>query len=168
MVITGTITEASQPSAPSGQFNVMYQDVVITDNAGRKYYGRIGSKQGYQINTPISVTVEQKTDNDGQPYDYFRKYNPQYQGQQSAPREAQQGSPRPPESPNGTKEPDWDAIAEGKVRHGVLCAMLQGGLIVHYPTVLKHTRFIVTGKIPDEPNPGFSDNPEEPEGDIPF
>jgi len=38
-----------------------------------------------------------------------------------------------PQNPAGdgftptTKTPDWDAIAEGKVRHGVVCAMIEAG-----------------------------------------
>lgn len=34
-----------------------------------------------------------------------------------------------PQSTNGKKEPDWDAIAEGKVRHGVVCAAIQSGQV---------------------------------------
>ena len=36
-----------------------------------------------------------------------------------------------PTNPSGDgyapKEPDWDAIAQGKVRHGVVCAMIAAG-----------------------------------------
>lgn len=63
----------------------------------------------------------------------------------------------------GKKEPDWDAITEGKVRHGILCAMLQGGVSVDYPEVLRHTVFVMTGKDPNsipEPDPSIQNNPD--------
>ena len=79
------------------------------------------------------------------------------------PPQAQQGvqqlyqRPNAPQTlPQGKKEPDWDAIAEGKVRHGILCAMLQGGIEVNYEEVLQHTVFVMTGKDPNaipDPHP---------------
>lgn len=159
MIISGTITQVGQPSEPSGQFQVRYQDIIITDQNGQEWPGRIGSKQGYQANTPISVTVENKEDGEGGHYSYFRKYNPQYPDQ-ATPQETvggyrklprgQQAPQQAAERPNAKKEVDWDAIAEGKVRHGVLCAMLQGGLEVDYKAILEFTRFVVTGQVPQE------------------
>ncbi len=108
MIITGTIKQANQASAPSGQYNVRYQDIIITDQAGNDWPGRIGSKQGYQVNTPISVTVETKQGDSG-PYSYFRKYNPQYPATQQHP---QAGQPSPSASPQSTEakeDVDWDA-----------------------------------------------------------
>lgn len=81
MIINGTITQVGQPSEPSGQYQVRYQDIIITDQKGGEWPGRIGSKRGYQVNTPISVTVEDKDDGEGGTYNYFRKYNPQYPDQ---------------------------------------------------------------------------------------
>lgn len=72
-----------------------------------------------------------------------------------------------PAPQQGKKEPNWDAIAKGKVRCAVLCGMLQGGISVDYPEVLAHTRFIMTGidptSVPD-PHPDIT----EPDSDIPF
>jgi hypothetical protein len=42
-------------------------------------------------------------------------------------------------------EPNWDLIAIGKVRHGVVCAYLQGGQEPNVSDVLYWTRFIMTG-----------------------
>jgi hypothetical protein len=41
--------------------------------------------------------------------------------------------------------PDWDEIARGKVRHGVVCAYLQGGQEPNVSDVLYWTKFIMTG-----------------------
>ena len=61
--------------------------------------------------------------------------------------------------PNAKKDVGGgDAMAESEVRHGVLCAMLQGGLEVDYGAVLEFTKFIVTGQIPQrEPVEGEPD-----------
>ena len=99
MIISGTITQASQASEPSGQFQVRYQDVVITDQNNTTWPGRIGSKQGYQANTPIVVTVEEKYEQDGTPYCYFRKHNPQYSQGQQVPA---QRRPQPQQAPSRT------------------------------------------------------------------
>lgn len=106
MIISGTISQAGPPSEPTGQWAVRYQDVTITDNTGQIWAGRIGSKMGYSLNTPIQVTVEQKQGNDG-PYNYFKKYNPQYQqGQQQ---NAPQAPSRVAGTSNASKDVDWDA-----------------------------------------------------------
>ena len=94
MIINGTITQAGQPSDPSGQFQVRYQDIIITDQAGQEWPGRIGSRQGYQVGAPINVTVEEKQGESGT-YNYFRKYNPRYPQGQSAPQRPPQGPSRP-------------------------------------------------------------------------
>jgi hypothetical protein len=44
------------------------------------------------------------------------------------------------------KTPDWEKIAEGKVRHGVVCAYLQGGREPEISDVLYWTKFIMTGE----------------------
>jgi len=73
---------------------------------------------------------------------------------QNAPQSTNYQQPTPQQ---GKREPDWDAIAQGKVRCNVLCAMLQGGITVDYTEVLRHTNFIMTGKDPDNyPDPDQS------------
>lgn len=115
MIINGTITEAGQASEPTGTHRVLYQDVTITDKQGVEWPGRIGSKQGYEEDTPISVTVEVKQGDEG-PWNYFRKYNPQYsdntsggQGapsrrQPSTPQRGQQDASQPAGPPQDDKE----------------------------------------------------------------
>ena len=181
MIINGTITQVGQPSEPSGQYQVRYQDIIITDQKGGEWPGRIGSKRGYQVNTPISVTVEDKDDGEGGHYNYFRKYNPQYPdratpqtvgGYPKLPPQGQRAPQQAAQRPNAKKDVDWDAIAEGKVRHGVLCAMLQGGLEVDYPAILEYTRFVITGQIPQGGSEPTCEEPEPPcesqDDDIPF
>lgn len=143
--INGTITEVGQPSEPSGQFQVRYQDITITDELGKQWYGRIGSKQGYQANTPIVVTVEEKDGQDGK-YNYFRKFNPQYGSQ--APSQPAGGQ----KSPN--KPPDWDAIAEGKVRTVLTGAAIQSGQIEAKTVqdIEYWTNYCMTGRAPLPPN----------------
>jgi len=66
---------------------------------------------------------------------------------------------------------DWDAIAKGKVRCNVLCAMLQGGISVDYPEVLRHTTFIMTGIDPDsapDPDPSIQEKCVPGPDDIPY
>ncbi len=124
MIISGTITQAGQASAPSGQFNVRYQDIEITDQQGNKKVGRIGSKQGYATGVQIQVTTEQKTDTQTQqPYVYFKKYNPQYaqqQYQQPAPQQGQQPpsqAGQPANAPKGSK----DRLIVAQVVYKALC-----------------------------------------------
>lgn len=164
MIITGTITQAGQASEPSGQFSVRYQDITITDPNGKEWYGRIGSKQGYQENTPISVTVEVKQGESGE-YNYFRKHNPQY-ADRNAPQKPQQAPSHEPQQP----KPDWDAIAEGKVRHGVICALLNSHPINEMPKICDieyWVNYIITGRAPlppskiPEPDPDITE-PQEP------
>lgn len=125
MIINGTITQANQASEPTGQYKVRYQDVCITDQVGKEWYGRIGSKQGYQANTPIIVTVETK-EQDGTSYNYFRKHNPQYpdQGRRPAPQNASQASSQPRQQPNTSK----DRLIVAQVVYKALARLCPGGL----------------------------------------
>lgn len=175
MAITGTITDAGQASAPSGQHQVRYQDIVITEPTGKKWYGRIGSKQGYQAGTAISVTVEIKEGESG-PYNYFRKYNPQYQGQQSAPREAPQGASHPqtgPNVPNTQNNTDMVRIRSMALSYAKdLLVVKEMQRHQMWNMVLDFTAYIMTGRTPKpvggEPNPDYSDNPPLSEDDDPI
>lgn len=104
MQITGTITAVGPASAPTGQYNVRYQDVTIADQSGKEWYGRIGSKQGYQGGEQVAVTVEVKQGQDGT-YNYFKKFNPQF-GSQNAPQAPQQGQQamKPPQQGRNGRE----------------------------------------------------------------
>jgi len=173
MNISGTITEAGQASPPSGQFNVRYQDIVITDSNNRKWYGRIGSKQGYQGGEQITVSIEQKADSDGNTYNYLKRFNPQYgqpsQGYQ-APQQPQQGPPAAPQSTNGQKEM---RIVRGNALNAVMSATeISSDMIGEY--LLTAVQFILTGEWKLEPKYNQSlrhqtepDAPE-PADDIPY
>lgn len=58
--------------------------------------------------------------------------------------------------PAQPKQTDWDAIAEGKVRCQVLCAMIKADVKIDYDLVREFTKFIMTGKAP-----GGQDNTPE-------
>ncbi|MHC4397937.1 MAG: hypothetical protein ACYS1A_20025, partial [Planctomycetota bacterium] len=97
------------------------------------------SKNGYQVGAALTVEVTQKEGQKG-PWNQFKRIDPQnnQQGHHNA--------------PQGNK-PDWDAIAEGKVRHGLVCAGIQSGQlkIGGIPDILYWAEFIVNGKAPLPP-----------------
>ena len=70
---------------------------------------------------------------------------------QAPPQQPQQAPPQAARSFNAQSPPDWDAIAAGKVRHGVVCAYLQGGKEPDLGRVLYWTDFIITGNVPLPP-----------------
>jgi len=78
--------------------------------------------------------------------DIFNQENP------AVPYDAPQTTRNAPQQANST--PDWDAIAEGKVRHGVVCAFIQAGVVeLDYDIVERITKYIMTGQVP-APEPG--------------
>ncbi len=79
-VINGTIINAGVPSDPTGTYAVRYQDITIIGASGKTCVGRIGSKNGYNVGDQVEVSVEEKNGQKG-PYNYFKKHNPQYDGQ---------------------------------------------------------------------------------------
>jgi len=80
----------------------------------------------------------------------------QYSGfwQMEAPVIKTQNDPKAPVNPVArtiAKEPDWDAIAEGKVRHGVVCAFIQAGKFdVDISIVDYWVRYIIDGTVQAE------------------
>lgn len=163
----------------------------LIDDNGEKHLVRLygtmpgpallGQRQQFTLSTYSGKTQQ------GQPYTGYSgfwndKAQVAPQNTQQAPPQPAQGTNYQPPAPQGKKEPDWDAIdaiAEGKVRHGILCAMLQGGFSVDYLEVLRHTVFVMTGIDPDSvpnPDPSITNNPNyvgddpPPTGDdnIPF
>ncbi|GAG55241.1 unnamed protein product [marine sediment metagenome] len=169
MNISGTITEAGQASPPSGQFNVRYQDIVITDSNNRKWYGRIGSKQGYQGGEQITVSIEQKADSDGNTYNYLKRFNPQY-SQPNQPPQAGQPPQNRPEPQNGQKEM---RIVRGNALNAVMSAVdVPSDMIGEY--LLTGVQFILTGEWTLQPkNYQKSNQPMAADGrpiddDIPF
>jgi hypothetical protein len=84
-----------------------------------------------------------------------------------------QGASKAPAPTQTTPKPDWDAIAEGKVRHGLLCAYIQGGSALSdddlYKQVLQDTKFVMQGEYYFEPEPdkSITENNQQTD-DIPF
>lgn len=71
-----------------------------------------------------------------------------------APPVAPQNAPQPAQATNST--PDWDAIAEGKVRHGVVCAFIVAGHAeVDISAVDYWVRYIIDGTV-NAPEPESS------------
>ena len=164
----------------SGQFNVRYQDIVITDPNNRKWYGRIGSKQGYQGGEQITVSIEQKADSDGNTYNYFKRFNPQYSGgewtpptDQSTLQSGQQAPPAAAQQQNGQKEM---RIVRGNALNAVMSATtVPSDMISDY--LLTSVQFILTGNWilkpklgqPDKTENQYNYNPRtESDDDIPF
>lgn len=63
---------------------------------------------------------------------------------------------QPPLTREPLEAPDWDKIAEGKVRHGVVVAMIEHGGIEalkgKLPAIKKITEYIMTGEYLEEVN----------------
>ncbi len=84
--------------------------------------------------------------------------------EQPAPLQAQQAASALPQTPSARNkqngQPDWDAIAEGKVRHGIVCAIMSAGSVPDYEYVEKWVKYVMTGQVVPE----AAVNPD----DIPF
>ncbi len=128
----------------------------ITDDNSEKHtvniYGTMPLPTMLNMRAQFSLSSYEGTTQQGQAYTGYSGFwndrvNVQQQGQPTQ-QQAPQSSPQRPQQPaQGKNKPDWDAIAAGKVRHGILCAMLSGGIAVDYAEVLLHTEFVISGKI---------------------
>lgn len=123
--------------------------------------GEIGSKS-----SPYPSAVGQEITVEGEQTQYglkFKKINPQYSGG------GQQGRGQG----GSKKDVDWDKIAEGKVLCNMISAAITSGQI-KCPDIrtAQYLTNVIMGKATDpqggDPNPEYSDNPPEPEDDIPF
>jgi len=148
MSISGTITIA-EPVDSTDQMSNKYQWITI-DGPNGPIRGRIGSKQGYQANTPINVTVESKQGQEGQ-YNYFKRYNPQYdQPSQPPPQKPQQGAPVASQSTNGSEMVRIRSMALSYAKDLVCNGKLELELLESRAN--EFTAYIMTGKwLPDEP-----------------
>ena len=194
VTIWATMTEHLGVTQKDGKLKLkckLKDDNGVTHNAHiHKGNGELPGTEHLEKRMEFSLSTFQGTYN-GQPYTGYSGFW-SHGAATSAPQNTQQ-APSPPAqgtnyhqpAPQVRIEPDWDAIAEGKVRHGILCAMLQGGISVDYSEVLRHTVFVMTGIDPDSvPSPDSSiqepkyqanpnwigDSPEPPPDDsqIPF
>lgn len=128
MNISGTISNA-QPVDSGDNMNNKYQWITIQTPSG-SVTGRIGSKQGYVAGGQISVMVEQKQGDSG-PYNYFKKFNPQYGGADATPQGGQwtppQGQPSAPQNrpqaPSRPPQGNKDRLIVAQVVYKALAAI---------------------------------------------
>ncbi|KKM95443.1 hypothetical protein LCGC14_1188140 [marine sediment metagenome] len=177
MQVTGTIQSvfATQEGGyQPNQGDYVYTFNMAIDTPQGPMNGVIGSKtQPYPMapGQPITVDVRQ-TDHGPK----FKKINPQYAGQQQG---GQRQGPPQQQQPQQPNQPDWDEIAKGKVRHGLVCAGIQSGQLPanNIEVVDSYLPYILTGKLPigynttgGDPNPDYNPNPQPPApgDDVPF
>lgn len=130
-------------NSQNGYINTFQMTIECPDGT---FTGQIGAKSAtYPMNVGDEINVEAASGQHGM---RFKKFNPQYANQntQQPPQQAGGGQKKP--------EPDWDAIAEGKVRHGIVAAGIQSGQLTcaNSLDVLTWTEFIISGKMGTRPN----------------
>lgn len=146
MQVTGTIASV-QPTQNGGyqsQNGYIYTYDMVVNGPNGQVNGEIGSKSNpYPKQVGQEITVEAS---EGQYGPRLKNINLQHQG---GGQQGQQQRSQPAQSK--TKEPDWDAIAEGKTRCAVVCAAIQSGQIpcVTHEDAVMHTKFILTGQVPN-------------------
>lgn len=165
MLLTGTITRVEPPDF-SDKYGNQYQNIYI-DAGNGELKGRIGCKKPYtqeSIGSQGQWECEQASSPQGQ-YNKLKKHFDQpYQGQQST---RQRGT---------DDKPDWDAIAEGKVRHGVVCAAIQSGQVKveNIQDIEYWKNYIITGRAPlppskiPEPHPDITERHNPNKDEVPY
>ncbi len=156
----------------------------ITDDAGEKhriyiYNQNMPTPQLLNMRQQFSLSSFQGTNpQTGQPYTGYSGFwddraqvnqttsQAAPQAPQTMPQRPQRtnvppNAPQRPNMPQREEKPDWDAIAKGKVRHGIVCAGIQFGSIIckSIPDVDFWTEYVMTGLEPLSP----ADEPNEPE-----
>lgn len=158
MLIQGTILKVDPPDYTDNYGN-QYQTITIQTAAG-PVIGRKASKIPYgvqDINRQVSWECEQKTNNRGAYNKFTKPQDPQYT-QPDTP-QGQQGPQQAAQRTQANGQPNWDAIAEGKVRCNVICAIMSAGSAPEPTYVNKWVKYIMTGQFPPE---------DIPSNDIPF
>ncbi len=117
--------------------NGRMEDVTVWQGKGHPIPG---SMQGQTLSFNLSCKVN------GQYVNYGGFWNASAQTAPIAAQPTPQGQPQPAQRPN---VPQKDDRAEGMVRHGVICAMIEGHC-VDYGFAIEYTKFIMTGQIPPE------------------
>ncbi len=116
---TGKIVSIDPAGDYTGKFGLVYTFQMTIDSDAGPLTGEIGSKaQAYPMSAGQDITVEVTSGEHGTK---FKKVNQQQVG----------GQQQPPQQRQAPQDkPDWDKIAEGKVRHGIVCAAIQSGQVV--------------------------------------
>lgn len=130
MQVTGNITNIQPDGGYDSQGGYIHTFQMTVQGPNGPVTGQIGSKSAvYPMQVGQEITVDMSN---GQHGPKLKKINTQYNNQsggQQSQGEQGQGSapPRQNASQNAQDKPDWDKIAEGKVRHGIVCAAIQSG-----------------------------------------
>jgi len=99
---------------------------------------------------------------------FWKSKNKVNQQPQSIPPQPTQAPQQTAGPPKNNKQPDWDAIAEGKVRHGLVCAYIQSPREFTMATlgeIEDWKTYIMTGHHPNnvpQPDQSIQENPEIP------
>ena len=176
-LIQGEIVAIMPPNF-SDSWGNQYQDVTVRTVSG-DILGQKASKTALtenDVGAQVEWNIEVKQNSKKQNYNKFTKpKDPQYTSQDT-PQNQQQGVQKPAQAtkapqgnqpaylqPNqGNKDPDWDAIAEGKVRHGVVCAYISARFKPEIKEVERWVKYIITGIDPDtvpDPDPEITECP---------
>jgi hypothetical protein len=140
-----TLTSAIPPTDKQKLKFGTYQDVQILAQDGMRSVNAsifwATNSGGYRELQPGDFNVERpakiKVESDRNAFKYTIMLldgptggHQQLQGHKTQPGGLKNQPTQPPQQhgQNG-KGPDWDAIAEGKVRHGIVCAAIQSGQI---------------------------------------
>lgn len=126
MQITGQITNIQPDGGYNGTHGYINTFQMTIQGQNGPVTGQIGSKsQVYPKNVGETITVELTS---GQHGNRLKAINAQYANQGGGQQNQQQPHQNAPQ--DRQDKPDWDKIAEGKVRHGVICAGIQSGQLV--------------------------------------
>ena len=142
-------------------FETEYPDSLLNQSdVGKRAVWRLKWWSG-RHGQNISGYVETQLNEAGQPEKWQLP-----QGSQTTPPSAPQNPQNRPQRPNvpqGKETPDWDAIAKGKVRHGIVCAGIQAGTLVckSIPDIDFWAEYIVTGIEPMSPADEPGENLQE-------
>ena len=163
MEVTATVKTIA-PAQENGQYG-WKQKVMLVDATGAAVIMTVQSKfeDGLIRHDEIGKTMQ-----------WMAKW---YAGRESkvlcgyttSPRDTSKPDVAPPPPDNRTKldnTPDWDSIAEGKVRHGLVCAYIQSGSEPDIDRVKYWVAYIMTGTAPlvqDDDSRQFI-----PDDEIPF
>lgn len=135
-------------------FETEYPESLLNQNhIGKRAIWRLKWWKGRR-GASISGYVENQLNEAGQPEKW------QLPAALQTPQNPQQGAQPPAQATNTPQTqnttPDWDAIAEGKVRHGVVCAYIQSGSSLELASIERWVKYIMTGIDPaatPEPHP---------------
>ncbi|KKN75906.1 hypothetical protein LCGC14_0376140 [marine sediment metagenome] len=127
------------------------QDCKFTDSKGEQQSVTIWQGNGQpipegKVGQTLSINISCKTKGNRTNYGGF--WNATAQVAQLSSQPASQGA----QNAAGSQKPDWDAIAEGKVRHGLVCAAIESNQLVckDVSDLDYWKKYVMTGTVPAE------------------